>query len=512
MTRSANSATACVFGCLLTLGALNAAAQEAKPESTLASQPNQKAAREALWAAIEAKREAKRDALEPEIDRLMDAYDLSPQPLPDIPDDPPPHEGAMIDMPAYRIEPPDLILVEVLEALPGRPISGERLVRPDGTIALGFYGVVHVRGLTVEQAKVKIIKHMRKYLTDDVLGLVETIFHTRTPAPAPAPPLPPIPRDLEGDAPLLPLPEKPKAPSNPKASLSVQPKARSASTARRGRPIVRQGSRNAASINLASSLQSPEPDEPGEVVEEPVKSIKVPLGTDPEISIHIEIKKGPQSASESTPTEDGKAEMFVVEDEDYRALPPDDSDRVFIDVTAYNSKFFYVLGDVAAPGKIPSTGNETVLDALQYAGGFVRTADSKNVRLVRPGRNGKPGKVYPIDLEAIEARGETATNYQLFPGDRILVGRDEVVKKTIQMDRTSAAIQDVMNSIYQEALTVRTVKQAAPDQPEVLIKNLVEFWIHELNRPEGAVFNEETLREILLRSLNIKPDAPKAEK
>ena len=36
---------------------------------------------------------------------------------------------------AHIIEPPDLLLVEVLEALPGRPISGERLVRPDGTIS-----------------------------------------------------------------------------------------------------------------------------------------------------------------------------------------------------------------------------------------------------------------------------------------------------------------------------------------------------------------------------------------
>ena len=38
------------------------------------------------------------------------------------------------------VEPPDLLIVEVLDALPGRPISGERLVRPDGKISLGFYG------------------------------------------------------------------------------------------------------------------------------------------------------------------------------------------------------------------------------------------------------------------------------------------------------------------------------------------------------------------------------------
>ena len=131
-------------------------------------------------------------------------------------------------------------------------------------------------------------------------------------------------------------------------------------------------------------------------------------------------------------------------------------------MTAFNSKHYYVLGDVAQPGKLPITGNETVLEALQYAGGFVHTADPKNVRLVRPGRDGKPGKVYPVDLEAIQERGETATNYQMFPGDRLIVGRDEVVKKTAQISRTSTAIKDVIQSVLQEAFMVRAVKLAAP--------------------------------------------------
>ena len=73
----------------------------------------------------------------------------------------------------HVVEPPDLLLVEVLEALPGRPISGERLVRPDGTISLGFYGDVDVAGLTIPEVKEKIVLHLRKYLSDEVLGLVE---------------------------------------------------------------------------------------------------------------------------------------------------------------------------------------------------------------------------------------------------------------------------------------------------------------------------------------------------
>ena len=64
----------------------------------------------------------------------------------------------------YVVEPPDLLIVEVLEALPGRPISGERLVRPDGKISLGFYGDVYVAGLTIPEVKEKIVRHLQKYL------------------------------------------------------------------------------------------------------------------------------------------------------------------------------------------------------------------------------------------------------------------------------------------------------------------------------------------------------------
>src|SRR5262249_38842931 len=84
-----------------------------------------------------------------------------------------PREFQKVTMPDYVVEAPDLLLVEVLEALPGRPISGERLIRPDGKISLGFYGEVLVAGLTVPEVKEKIVLHLRKYINDDILGLVE---------------------------------------------------------------------------------------------------------------------------------------------------------------------------------------------------------------------------------------------------------------------------------------------------------------------------------------------------
>ena len=83
-----------------------------------------------------------------------------------------PREFQKVSMPDYVVEPPDMMIVEVLEALPGRPISGERLVRPDGKISLGFYGDVYVAGLTVNEVKEKIVLHLRKYITDSALRAV----------------------------------------------------------------------------------------------------------------------------------------------------------------------------------------------------------------------------------------------------------------------------------------------------------------------------------------------------
>lgn len=234
-----------------------------------------------------------------------------------------PREFTKVTMPDYVVEPPDLLIVEVLEALPGRPLSGERLVRPDGKISLGFYGEVFVAGLTTDEIKEKIVLHLRKYLPDEVLGLTQ-----------------------------------------------IDPQS-------------------------------------GEVKE----------------------------------------------------VEPRDSDRIFVDVTAYNSKFYYVQGDVAAPGKLPITGNETVLDAINYSGGLIPTAAPQNIRLVRPA---PPGacceQVLPVNLAAIISSGDPTTNYQLMPGDRLVVYRDPIIRTTIFIDRLAAPFQTVLNSMLQYGFTARTIK------------------------------------------------------
>ena len=81
------------------------------------------------------------------------------------------HAPASSPMPP--VQPGQTIRLEVLEALTARPLTGLRVVRKDGTVNLEYYGELYVAGLNRKQVKEKLITHMRQYLSDNALGLVE---------------------------------------------------------------------------------------------------------------------------------------------------------------------------------------------------------------------------------------------------------------------------------------------------------------------------------------------------
>ena len=233
--------------------------------------------------------------------------------------------------PAPVVEPSDLIIVEVLDALPGRPISGERLVRPDGTISLGFYGDVHVGGLTLPEIKEKIVLHLRRYITDEFLGLTE---------------------DAELNIPFI-----------------------------------------------------------------------------------DEMTKDP------------------------RLKDPKDTDKVFVDVTGYNSGVYYVEGDVSMPSRLPYTGNDTVLDVIHYVGGLLPSADRAKIRLIRSFPKGSAVTILPIDYEEIAMGTDHSTNYKVLPSDRLVVPR-----KPDNSTQKSASPRTFQASPYRpHASDVPTRSTAGPD-------------------------------------------------
>lgn len=81
-----------------------------------------------------------------------------------------PTELSKITLPPYVIEPPDVLLIEVYAdsldvtkppvALWPQSISGQHLVRVDGTVGLGVWGSVPLAGLSLDQAADAIRKHV----------------------------------------------------------------------------------------------------------------------------------------------------------------------------------------------------------------------------------------------------------------------------------------------------------------------------------------------------------------
>jgi polysaccharide biosynthesis/export protein len=85
------------------------------------------------------------------------------------------------------------------------------------------------------------------------------------------------------------------------------------------------------------------------------------------------------------------------------------------------SKVFYVLGEANAPRAYPLAGRETVLDGILAAGGLTRQADTKKIILSRPSTPENCRTVLPVCYDQIVQLGDTSTNYQLMPGDRIYI-------------------------------------------------------------------------------------------
>ena len=109
-----------------------------------------------------------------------------------------------------------------------------------------------------------------------------------------------------------------------------------------------------------------------------------------------------------------------------------DEPEISIDVQNYNSKFYYVIFQGAGLGdtirKLPITGNETVLDAIASQGRIAQQSSNK-IWIARPGRDRKGhDQILLVDWRAITQLGETGTNYQILPGDRVYIAEKVVIR------------------------------------------------------------------------------------
>jgi len=269
-----------------------------------------------------------------------------------------PHEGAMISLPTYRVEPPDILQVGLVNMVPkppyriGRhdvlnirvtgtlldqPINNNYLVEAEGTVILGpAYGRVAVAGLTVEEAEKAVQKKLELILT--------------------------------------------------RPQVSVE-------------------------LSRSSGLQ-------------PVKGTYL-IGPDGTInlrtygSVHV---AGKTLAEVRETLEKHFARWFQ-------------SPEITVEVASYNSKVYYVIIQTLRAGsnvfRVPSTGKETVLDALAQARGL-RILPATKIWVARLAADGKEATL-PIDFDAIAQGRDTTTNYQLMPGDRVFVSGADLVETNQSM-------------------------------------------------------------------------------
>lgn len=99
-----------------------------------------------------------------------------------------------------------------------------------------------------------------------------------------------------------------------------------------------------------------------------------------------------------------------------------DDDPVRINVRVLDQVHrYYVLGEVNSPGSYPLDGNESVLDGILAAGGLTDEASPCQILLARPTQPNSCRLTLPVCYREITQLGDTTTNYQLRPGDRIFV-------------------------------------------------------------------------------------------
>jgi polysaccharide export outer membrane protein len=137
--------------------------------------------------------------------------------------------------------------------------------------------------------------------------------------------------------------------------------------------------------------------------------------------------------------------------------------EISVDVLAYNSKVYYVIFDGGGFGqkvyRLPVTGNETVMDAIGLVGGLDPVASKRRIWLARPApADHNCSQILPVDWQAITMAGQTRTNYQIFPGDRIYVSANCLIEINNYLSMALAPVERILGVTLLGTVTAQTFR------------------------------------------------------
>lgn len=135
---------------------------------------------------------------------------------------------------------------------------------------------------------------------------------------------------------------------------------------------------------------------------------------------------------------------------------------VSVDIGGFNSSVYYIIFDGGGMGeqviRLPYTGSETVLDAIGQVYGLPAMASKSRVWLARPDDGHDNDEVLPVDWCAITQRGRSATNYQIFPGDRIYVASQPLITIDTNLARLLAPVERIFGVVLLGSSTVTSFR------------------------------------------------------
>ena len=148
-------------------------------------------------------------------------------------------------------------------------------------------------------------------------------------------------------------------------------------------------------------------------------------------------------------------------EKDSSGIDPD-SLLVVMDVTEYNSKSYFVITDGGGQGEqvveLPITGKETVLSAVARIGGLSDVSSKRNIWVARrtPFPN-QPQQILPVDWVGLTQWGQSSTNWQLFPGDRLYIKAQRAVTVTTTLARVLGPVEKVLGVTLLGASTANQI-------------------------------------------------------
>lgn len=92
-----------------------------------------------------------------------------------------------------------------------------------------------------------------------------------------------------------------------------------------------------------------------------------------------------------------------------------------------NSFNIFLLGEVASPGKYPLKSKTTLLQGITMAGGFKETAARNQIVIFRFTEVAPGLKRFTASYDDIVLRDGVADNFELKPGDTLVVPSETMV-------------------------------------------------------------------------------------